>query len=808
MYKFTLLTFFWLFTLSLLAQQITLKDATTLETLPGVVIESEGISVVTNERGIAQMADFKNKKTIQFILIGYEKYVFSYAQLAASNFEIYLFSSGLMAKEIVVSASKFEEKSADVPQQIAVIDRKQLQFQSSQTSADVLQQSGMVHVQKSQQGGGSPVLRGFEANKVMIVIDGVRMNNAIYRGGHLQDVITIDNSMLDKVEVSFGPSSVIYGSDALGGVMHFYTRQPKMSTSDKTLFEGGVMTRFATANRESTQNINFNLGGKKWAYLFNGSYSSFDDLRQGAGAPDQWLRKESVVRINQKDSVVKNANPLIQLGSGYQQFDMLHKVSFKPNSNYLHVLSYQHSASSNIPRYDRLTQIRNGAYRFAEWYYGPQERKQLTYHLHLNRGTQMYDQGKITAAYQHLIQSRHNRRLGKSELENQTETVQVGSINADFTKELQGGSEIRYGVEFYSNDVKSEANTQNIDTGNFGKAATRYADGGSTFTGAAAYVTHSWEISPRLVLTDGVRFNHIRLTADFIDTTFFPFPFRRVEQDNWATTGSIGIVGHPSDTWKLSLLASTGFRAPNVDDLSKVFESVTASRDDNGQLTSLGSLIIPNPNLKPEFTYNLDAGINKTFNKKASLSFNGFYTLYRDAITTDFTTLNGESIVLFGGDSSYVITSVNKSKAFIYGGFGQIIYQITKFLELNSSITYTKGRIDENNERTPLDHIPPTFGRTGLSCQFNKMKIEFWSMYNATKPISEYRLNTEDNEANALPEGMPGWYTLNIRGAYQINKHLRAQLAIENILDANYRLFASNISAPGRNIAVTLRATL
>jgi hemoglobin/transferrin/lactoferrin receptor protein len=235
---------------------------------------------------------------------------------------------------------------------------------------------------------------------------------------------------------------------------------------------------------------------------------------------------------------------------------------------------------------------------------------------------------------------------------------------------------------------------------------------------------------------------------------------------------------------------------------------VTASRDDNGQLTSLGSLIIPNPNLKPEFTYNLDAGINKTFNKKASLSFNGFYTLYRDAITTDFTTLNGESIVLFGGDSSYVITSVNKSKAFIYGGFGQIIYQITKFLELNSSITYTKGRIDENNERTPLDHIPPTFGRTGLSCQFNKMKIEFWSMYNATKPISEYRLNTEDNEANALPEGMPGWYTLNIRGAYQINKHLRAQLAIENILDANYRLFASNISAPGRNISVTLRATL
>jgi hemoglobin/transferrin/lactoferrin receptor protein len=298
------------------------------------------------------------------------------------------------------------------------------------------------------------------------------------------------------------------------------------------------------------------------------------------------------------------------------------------------------------------------------------------------------------------------------------------------------------------------------------------------------------------------------LTAQFNDTTFFPFPFKSVEQNNLATTGSIGLIARPNQTWKLSLLGSTGFRAPNVDDLSKVFESVTATRDENNQLTTLGNLIIPNPNLKPEFTYNADAGVSKTIAKKATVTLNGFYTAYRDAITTDYTTLNGQAIVQFNGDSSYVITSVNKTKAYIYGGSAQLVYQINKSFELNSAITYTYGRIQEESGDTPLDHIPPLFGRTGLTCQYKKMRAEIWSMYNAEKPIKDYRLGAEDNESNAPETGMPSWYTLNIRGGYQLNQHLRLQLAVENILDTNYRLFASNISAPGRNIQVTLRANL
>lgn len=93
-------------------------------------------------------------------------------------------------------------------------------------------------------------MRGFEANKVLLVIDGVRMNNAIYRGGHLQDVMTIDPNMLERTEVIFGPSSTMYGSDALGGVMNFYTKNAQFSSDDKLLVKVNAMVRYASVNQE------------------------------------------------------------------------------------------------------------------------------------------------------------------------------------------------------------------------------------------------------------------------------------------------------------------------------------------------------------------------------------------------------------------------------------------------------------------------------------------------------------------------------------------------------------------------------
>ena len=245
-----------------------------------------------------------------------------------------------------------------------------------------------------------------------------------------------------------------------------------------------------------------------------------------------------------------------------------------------------------------------------------------------------------------------------------------------------------------------------------------------------------------------------------------------------------------------------------MDDLSKVFETAGAVRDPiTLALTQMGNLIVPNPNLKPEYTYNADFGISKTIQKKVTIETTSFYTFYRNAITTGRGTLYGDSLTIYNGDTAIVSTSVNAAKAFLYGFSGQFTAHLNGILDISSSINYTYARIkDGDNDETPLDHIPPVFGRTSLNLQLNKFRGEFWVMYNGWKRIGDYRLGAEDNEANATALGMPAWYTLNLRGTYQISKFLSAQVALENILDQNYRQFASNISASGRNFMFTLRA--
>lgn len=311
---------------------------------------------------------------------------------------------------------------------------------------------------------------------------------------------------------------------------------------------------------------------------------------------------------------------------------------------------------------------------------------------------------------------------------------------------------------------------------------------------AAIYGAHSLELlEGKFIISDGIRFNYVRLEASFEDKTFFPFPFSNVTQKNTAVNGNLGLVYMPGMDWRFKLLGSSGFRAPNVDDLSKVFESVP------------GNLIIPNPRLKPEYVYNVESGISKTFHKNYTVSIDAFYSWYRNAITTRRTLLNGQNVVEYNGAYSIVVTNVNAAEAFIYGGTAAIQVNLLSKLSLNSSLTYTYGRIKTDTTLYPLDHIPPMFGKAGLAFTGTKIKAEFYSMYNGWKRVGDYNLVGEDNFAQATAKGMPSWYTLNIRVSRQFNQYVNFQLAVENLMDVNYRVFASGISAPGRNVIGTLR---
>jgi hemoglobin/transferrin/lactoferrin receptor protein len=796
-----------------IAQEITVLNLVTGESIIGASViltnrEGEDRLLITNAVGRTNAGVLPASTRIVVSAIGYTMEELTLDQLQASGFVVRLIEKAIDLDEIIVSAARFEEAAKDVAQQVHVISSKDIIFQSQQTSADLLMQSGNVLVQKSQQGGGSPVLRGFEANKVLIVIDGVRMNNAIYRGGHLQNIITLDQSCMDKVEVLLGPGSVIYGSDALGGVMHFYTKTPAFS-NDGTRVSGNAFVRTATANLESTGHFDFTVAGKRWTSFTSATFSKFEDLRAGdLRAPNQdefGRRSWFVSRIQGKDSVLVNPDRNVQLQSGYSQWDFLQKLSFLQKQGVVHTLNAQYSSSTDVPRYDRLTEGSFGAPTFAEWYYGPQDRMFVSYKLDLTNKRTLWDKARVVAAWQQIEESRYSRRFGSSNLSNRLENVAVYSVNADFEKTWKK-HELRYGAEWVYNDVQSEAWRTNVNTGARSFLNTRYPDGGSNMQHAALYLSDTWEWRKWLTVSAGVRYSNVSLNAR-IDSTDISIPLvsandttaafflnnQTIAQNNQALNGQLGLIFRAPKNWTFRLLYSSGFRAPNVDDVGKLFDPPAAG------------LLLPNPDLRPEYTHNLDVGVEKKTSDGLYFRFTGYYTWIRRAITIEEASFSGANGLVYDEALLPTFTNTNKDKAYIFGGQAMVRINAGERWVLQSSLNVQQGRIQTTGEDTPLDHIPPTFGRTALLWKAKNMQGEVWAMYNGWKRIQDFRLNTEDNEEYATADGMPAWYTLNIRLQFFLPRNASLQIACENVLNHHYRVFASGISGAGRNLMLTWR---
>lgn len=697
--------------------------------------------------------------------------------------------------DIIVYTNKFPEKAGKIAQTISVIrDRNAIQLQPN--TGDVLLNSGQVFVQKSQQGGSSPIIRGFEASRILLSVDGIRLNNAIYRSGHLQNIITIDNMVLDRVEIIYGPSSTLYGSDALGGAVNMITKDPLLSSSKKTVVSGSSTLRYASATDEKRANVQLNIGGNKWASLTAFTAGSFGDMTQGnkrsSNYPDFGKKNFIVTRQNNSDIASVNPNPNKQVASGYNQYDVLQKIMFTPDEKNKHVLNIQLSNSSDVARYDRLTEMSGGKPVFAEWYYGPQVRNLVGYHYTASKLNGYFQDVRITANYQNIEESRITRRFQNNNKDFRWEKVNVFGITID-AKHSSGNHELHVGAESYQNFVRSTAERKNIMTGALSAIATRYADGPTSMQSNALYAQHTYKFSNRLTLNDGLRLNLTKLDARFADTALMHFPFNQVVQQHLAATGNIGLAYAVDNTTKISLIASSGFRAPNVDDLSKVFDTKT------------GSVVVPNASLKPEYTYNAELNFNHT---SGSLSFGGsiFYTLFKQALVVDLFTFNGKDSILYGGVNSAVFASQNKAKAYVFGWSGNASFKITGQLNIEGVATYTEGKYtDQKGVQVPLDHIPPFYGKISINQSFKKGNASVYSLFNGWKKIKDYNPNGEDNQQYATPEGMPSWITINAKFEFNMGKQWQTQIALENIFDVNYRYFASGISAPGRNLTLALR---
>ncbi|MBK9541980.1 MAG: TonB-dependent receptor [Bacteroidetes bacterium] len=700
--------------------------------------------------------------------------------------------------EVTISANKTEDSKRNVAQQVQSLNAKQIADLQCQSTADVIANTGSVFVQKSQLGGGSPVIRGFEANRILLVIDGVRMNNIIYRAGHLQNIVTTDNSSLERIEVLFGPSSTMYGSDALGGVIALYTKRPGFASGDeKRNLKVNAFTRYGMINDDFTAHFDFNIGGKKLASLTSFTYNVYGDLKGGENQNPFYTgsygeRPYYVERINGVDSLVKNSDRYLQVQSGFSQYDFSQRFALKQGDHIVHGLNIQYSNSTDVPRYDRLTDPGGSGLRYAEWYYGPQMRLLGAYDFQFNNGSAMFQDVHAGINFQNIEESRHTRRFNNVHIQHRVERVNVIGFNADF-KRTTNKHTLRFGLDAQYNTLESTAKEEDISNGSEEPVDTRYPDGDNTMSNAAVYFSHTWRINNNLTLTDGLRVGFISLNSTFKDTSFFHLPFTEAKQSNPVYSGSIGLIQSPSDDLKLSLLLSTGFRAPNVDDLAKVFESAP------------GAVIVPNSDLKPEKTITTEIGIMKIYNEKTSWENTVYYTSFIDAIVTDEFKFNGQDSIQYDGSMSKVYANQNKGEAFIYGFSSNLTSQCTDHLRMTVGINYTYGRVKTDTSNYPLDHIPPFLARMGLKYTYDKFGADFFVNYNGWKKLKDYYLSGEDNEQYATPEGMPAWFTVNLHASYKAWRLLTVQAGVDNIFDTQYRMFASGINGAGRNVFLALR---
>lgn len=727
------------------------------------------------------------------------KYIFSLLLLIGGNHFLFAQTEERADSldQVVISANKTTEMKRDLPNQIEVVTARQIRQLSPMTTADALQNSGTLFVQKSQQGGGSPVIRGFEANKVLLVVDGVRMNNAIYRSGHLQNIITLDPNALERIEVLYGAGSVVYGTDAIGGVISVYTKRPELSLTDKTTYHAGGFVRYAGANNGLAANASLNIGGRKWANFLSVTASDFGDLVSGKNDlkdyPDFGDKPFYVERLNGRDSILVNDNPDKQIASGYRQIDILEKLRFVASERWQHTLNFQYSNSTNVPRYDRLTELAGGKPRFAEWYYGPQQRLLASYQMEFQPGGGIADLIRLTPAFQKVEESRYDRRLNAAGRNERVEKLNAFSVNLDFFKNI-GQHELRYGAEFVHNKLESDGVLRNVASNETKPLVSRYPDG--TYRTFGIFASHSWEIlGKKLILSDGLRYSRVRMDVAF-DPGFYEIAnLRQVEQSSSSFNYNLGLTSNLPSGFRVSAMLSTGFRNPNIDDAGKIFENAA------------GTLNIPNANLKPEQVLHRELSLGQQLGKTTTLEATVFYSTLSDAIATRPTTYNGNDYIVLGNDTLTPVRSENVAKARVWGLSLRGKWRLAQYFLISGSLMYTEGR-DQSND-VPLDHIPPLVGNLRLGYDNGPWLAETDVLFNGWKHLKDYSPSGEDNLQYATPEGMPSWATWNLRaGRSLLDNKLRLQVAVENILDLNYRVFAGGINAPGRNFVVGLHWNL
>ncbi|MEO5600922.1 MAG: TonB-dependent receptor [Cyclobacteriaceae bacterium] len=743
---------FWLFfifcagELSGQSVTVTVHDRQTGLFVPDVCIKvyNSNLTTVTDQQGRFKLSGLYTNSKILLTALGYENAEWI---VTDSTSRIVLEKSSIYLKNnITITAKRFETNQFEISEGVTVVNSEDLLETSSRSAPEALMGTAGVWVQKTNHGSGSPIIRGLTGNQVLLMVDGIRMNNATYRYGPNQYLSTIDPGLIDKIEAIRGNGSVLYGSDALGGVVQILSRTPHFQTEGNQ-FHGLITGKWMSGAMEKSIRSEVQWNGEKIAALAGFSRRDFGDIDAGGS--------------------LGTLDP-----TGYDEFAMDGKVLIKTGGTGLLTAAWQRHQQNEVPRYDQVAQ---GGYSFYN--FDPQIRELGYVRWETFTGNRIANNIRVTAGINRSLENIQSQKNGSAEIKSQEDIVNTFNGIVEVHSLMSETWQAQSGVEWYYDRVASQAKIYNPFSKETISVRGSYADG-ATSRSMSVFSTHTIDIK-KISTSAGARFSAVSLSVS--DATFGD---RKIQPD--AIVGSLGFAYAIHPRYRIFVSGNTGFRAPNVDDVSK-FGAVESTVFE-----------VPSESLSPERSGTLETG----FKVKGKI-FSGSLTAYR---TTLSDLIERMPITYLGMDTienRRVYQKRNISESILHGLEAEVAIMLSSHFSVNGNLTYTRGKNISKNE--PMRRIPPLFGKLGLGYQH---LCGFWFRMDYVYGREQSRLAGGDlSDARIsvrLKNGvMPSWDILNLHGGF-IYKFLSLTVSGQNLFDEAYRVYASGVDGTGRNMSITV----
>ncbi|RIJ50838.1 TonB-dependent receptor [Maribellus luteus] len=638
-------------------------------------------------------------------------------------------------KSIVVTATGNERLSFQTPDAVSVITGQELKNNAPRSMAEALIGATGVWMQKTNHGGGSPFVRGLTGNQTLLLIDGIRLNNAIFRYGPNQYFNTIDVFSVDRVEVIRGKGSVMYGSDALGGVINVLTRTPQY-TSGQSCFGSRGQLKYMNKGMEKSGLGEVLYETKNFAISGSANYKDFGDIYAGGS-------------LNYERPSAYDENG----------FNLKAKARFSENWQITSALQYLRQ--NNVGRYDQVAQRGYLLYR-----YDPQIHRLAYVKVERYSENNWFRKVKLTLSNQLSDETRKKQKENSTIFTQESDLIKTNGILLECNSLIQKNWEAISGAEFYADKVESGKTTTDLATGSQTPSRGLYPDG-SGMQNFGLFSQHSIK-HKNLQLNFGGRFNTFQIRSSDNE-------FGEIKLKPNSLVGNISLQYFSSPTQQFIVSAHSAFRAPNINDIS------TFGSFDYG-------IEIPSSDLSPEKTFTVEGGYKKSA-EQFSMAFTAFNTRLKDQIVRVESTYKGEEFI----DGERVYKKANVAKSNIVGLEFESGFQLNRRLAIINNLTWLYGKDLENDE--PMRRIPPLNGK--LALQYSQAGIFGETELLFASP--QDRLSSGDIDDHRIPEGgTPGWSILNFKTGYTWDK-ISVNVGLQNILNKAYRIHGSGVDGYGRS---------